>query len=107
MEFIITDGVLTKAILEETDTHIVIPEGCREIADDVFQGNKQLVQVTLPPSVRKIGSFAFYNCQNLQQINLEHCQFLGILRSAVVNCAPSVSGLWNVYRKKPFHTVKN
>lgn len=65
-------STLIKAILEETDTHIVIPEGCSKIGCRVFADHPNITHITLPSSVHLICEQAFNRCSMLQEINLEH-----------------------------------
>ncbi len=55
----ITDGSVLVAY-EGDASVVVIPDGITEIANDVFKG-KNLVSVTIPASVQKIGARAFEN----------------------------------------------
>lgn len=49
---------------------IVVKEGTHVISDSAFENCKEITQVILPQSIRKIGACAFQNC-----INLESTQF--------------------------------
>ena len=60
-------------------THIVIPDSifvdgvrCRvsSVSAGAFEGNTDIVSVTLPDSLRFISRDAFRNCSNLRQINI-------------------------------------
>ncbi len=41
------------------------------IAANAFKNNRNLKEVTIPASVKKIGKQAFYNCQNLKRIEIK------------------------------------
>lgn len=47
-----------------------IPSGTEMIADEVFKDCPNLYQVTLPDTLKKIGSSAFENCSSLKEIDL-------------------------------------
>ena len=66
------NGIIEYVRLEKTDTHIVIPEGYLEIAESAFMCQNQLISVTLPKSLYKIGFMAFHGCKNLREINLNY-----------------------------------
>ena len=46
---------------------IIIPEGTEKIGNHWFFCN-EVESVTVPASVREIGTDAFYGCENLKQI---------------------------------------
>lgn len=48
---------------------VVIPEGIEEILNNSFEGTS-IVQLTLPNSVKKIGSRAFVQCAKLESIHI-------------------------------------
>lgn len=48
---------------------VVIQEGVTNIEDKSFQGNKQIVKVTLPESIKSIGAYAFADCPALEQVD--------------------------------------
>lgn len=68
--FTITDGVLTGFDRAQHLTRIVIPEGVREIAPEVFAFDLELSWVKFPDSLRRIGARSFYGCRNLRQAHL-------------------------------------
>jgi len=55
-------------IFEEID----ICEGIKEIEEDSFRCLENLVKVTLPSSLKKIGFGAFYNCKNLKEVSFHN-----------------------------------
>ena len=64
--FTVTDGVLTEfdyaAFRANGITEVILPDGITEIADGVFKDCTELTEITLPPSVVKIGAQAFEGC---------------------------------------------
>lgn len=100
-EFIITDGVLQS--YEGDSAEIVIPEGVHTISklafskekreyikivklpesleiieDDAFNHFDSLEQIIIPPNVKAIGKWAFYNCQALHDVTIKGTPSLGI-----------------------------
>ncbi|MEY8461710.1 leucine-rich repeat protein [Streptococcus merionis] len=61
----IPDGILQNTEIE----HIVIPEGVVEIGDSAFASNPNLISVSLPSTLKKIGNHAFYGAA-LMEITL-------------------------------------
>ena len=63
-------GVITKAFVDSSDyvNAVVIEDGVTAIGANIFAELGNLKSVTIPESVRSIGSYAFYNCQNLSNI---------------------------------------
>ena len=58
----------------------------------VFENCKNLVSVTLPSSVTTIGSYAFYGCNSLTNINLSNCTSLQTIGNyAFWNCKGLIS----------------
>lgn len=51
-----------------TGKNVVVPEGTVAVSEAAFQSNKTLEAVTLPVSVKKIGSYAFKDCSSLQKL---------------------------------------
>lgn len=47
-----------------------IPEGTTEIGHRALEGNKKLVSVSVPSTVKVIGDWAFAECENLEQVIL-------------------------------------
>lgn len=65
-----------------TDTEIIIPfmhDGVliTEIAEKAFYKQKSIERVTVPPSLTKIGSQAFWQCSSLRYVNLENVTEIG------------------------------
>lgn len=48
-----------------------------EIAANGFMSSTNLVRVSLPVALRKIGNMAFYNCPKLERINLSNVEAIG------------------------------
>lgn len=68
-EFVtIGDGILLK--YNGSDQDIRIPDGIKFIADFAFEGyDHNIVSVSFPPSVKKIGDYAFTNMKALEQVD--------------------------------------
>lgn len=49
-------------------TRLVIPDSVTSIKGATFKGNKNLTYVSIPASLTKIDSSAFYNCDKLQRV---------------------------------------
>lgn len=62
----IQNGVLLGYYGSESD--ITLPNTVTKINDDALKGNKKIVSVTIPGSVKDIGSNAFQGCPNLEEI---------------------------------------
>lgn len=54
------------------DGKVTIKEGTIAIADFAFVHNHNLVSITIPGSVKKIGQHAFYNCSNLSNVSFSN-----------------------------------
>ncbi|MDR2044994.1 MAG: leucine-rich repeat domain-containing protein [Clostridium sp.] len=65
-DFLISGGVLVAYRGRESD--VVLPEGIRVIAAEVFAGHEEITSVTLPDSLRVVGEGAFWDCGNLRRI---------------------------------------
>lgn len=62
----IQDGVLLGYY--GTEGNITLPNTVTRINDDALKGNKKIVSVTIPGSVKDIGNNAFQGCPNLEEI---------------------------------------
>lgn len=62
----IQDGVLKGYY--GTEGNITLPNTVTKINDDALKGNKKIVSVTIPGSVKDIGNNAFQGCPNLEEI---------------------------------------
>ena len=51
-------------------TTLYFNAGVESLGDGVFEGCRQLSDITLPDSIREIGSFLFYGCEKLGSVNL-------------------------------------
>ena len=51
-------------------TSFAVPSGVVRIAEDAFNSNKVLKNVTLPNGIKSIGSHAFFSCTALESINI-------------------------------------
>lgn len=52
---------------------VSIPDGIKEVAEEAFAGNENLVKVTIGGDVEKIGYRAFAECKNLRTIEVGDC----------------------------------
>lgn len=59
-DFLISGGVL--AAYRGTDEEVIVPEGVRVIAGDVFEGHEEIRKVVLPASLQAIDESAFAGC---------------------------------------------
>lgn len=62
----IQDGVLKGYY--GTESNITLPNTVTKINDDALKGNKKIVSVTIPGSVKDIGNNAFQGCPNLEEV---------------------------------------
>jgi hypothetical protein len=63
-------GTVLLSARDLTETSYEIRPGVKEIYPYAFASNSDLVDVTLPVSLEKIGEYAFYECTSLKTINL-------------------------------------
>ena len=64
------DSVNFEAIKKCSIEEIVLPEGITELPESAFASRRTLTSITIPKSLKKIGSFAFQYCNNLKTITL-------------------------------------
>ena len=50
--------------------HLVIPEGIKSIKDNVFSRHGEIVSVSFPESLEKIGALSFSMCHALQKVSI-------------------------------------
>ena len=84
-----------------SETNVVIPEYItvngediivKEIPKMAFYDNDNIVSVTIPNSVTTIGEYAFFNCSNLEIVNIgENSQLTEIGDRAFYNCSSLTS----------------
>ena len=65
--------------------HLVIPEGVEKISNYAFYGSR-ITDVTLPSTLRTIGTGAFYECQNLKSLTIPEGVTV-IENEAFINCS--------------------
>jgi hypothetical protein len=73
--FAIEDGTASISRYVGSDNDVVIPEmlGDRPVAaigNDAFKGNQQVITIRFPPSLTRIGQFAFCDCSHLDALDL-------------------------------------
>lgn len=73
------------------NTEITLNEGIVDIAGDAFEGQKDLISIYIPNSVKIIGPYAFYNCINLSNINIPNN--LNIIYDYAFNTCKSISDI--------------
>ena len=84
-DFVIPDGVVKigKAAFIGYDgtgrtttkrglTKVTIPSSVKSIGSEAFEGCNELTQLTIPASVTSIGSYAFVDCDKLKEIEFCH-----------------------------------
>ena len=79
---------------DDTITKVVIPEGVTDIESYAFANLTALEEVVLPSTLTRIGLGAFYGCEKLKTINLEHAKFIN--EKAFAGCALEEVNLANV-----------
>ena len=77
-EYIVADGVLTGAVLNDA-TKVEIPQGVVRIGESVFADCSSLTSVVIPDSVTNIADNAFRNCILLTSVVMEgDCPEVGV-----------------------------
>lgn len=75
-DFIIKSGVAIKYIGKSKIVNV--PEGIRELSPCLFWDNQIITEVILPESLISISSDTFYNCTNLEKVNIPiNCRIMG------------------------------
>ena len=74
-------GTIDKSIKE-----VVIKEGCKRIEIESFSRCLSLEKVYLPSTIESIGMFAFNECKNLKEINLENTKVKVLYPGIFQNC---------------------
>ena len=73
---IIEDNVL-KGCRQSKIITATIPEGIVAICDNAFSDFPNLMNISLPKSLSKIGNGVFQNCPRLREIDLTHIAVIG------------------------------
>ena len=63
MKFNIDDGILLS--VEGLEKNVKIPGCVTEISKKVFKNHKEIQNIEIPNSLKKIGAQAFYDCEKL------------------------------------------
>lgn len=71
---------------DKSITSAVIKEGCKKIEIESFSRCNLLEKVYLPNSLASIGMFAFNECTNLKEINLENTKIKVLYPGVFQNC---------------------
>lgn len=64
---IVGDGILLA--YRGSDSKVTLPQTVKQIGSEAFKGHEELVEVTIPESVTKVNAEAFRNCTNLKTVN--------------------------------------
>ena len=72
-------GVITQKMLQcfSLLVTLVLPKDITEIEDYGIYGNKNLVSIEIPVTVKKVGAHVFKSCSSLQKVELPHVETLG------------------------------
>lgn len=82
------EGVASNAFQRRSFSNVNIMARIEDIPEGAFRACKKLTYVSLPDSIKTIGKKAFYNCENLTEIQLcgeAHLFFIGV--SAFERCS--------------------
>ena len=83
-------GVLTS--YTGSAKNVVIPEGVRDIAHGVFNGNETITSISIPSSVTSIGTASFSGCTSLTTVTFgENSQLESIGNEAFSHCTSLAS----------------
>ena len=63
-----------------------IPDGITDILGGICRGMTNLREVTVPDTLKSIGTYAFYGCASLEEIDLSGTQVAALTESAFANC---------------------
>ncbi len=98
-DFVIESGVLKKYI--GAGGEVVIPEGVITIVEKAFAGNTDIISVTFPVTLEKIGSWAFLNCTKLKKLT-----FLGNVKLLDEACFMKCKNLRSVVAVKGLKRIE-
>lgn len=72
-------GVITQKMLQcfSLLVTLVLPKDITEIEDYGIYGNKNLVSIEIPVTVKKVGAHVFKSCSSLQKVELPNVETLG------------------------------
>ena len=72
-------GVITPKMLQcfSLLVTLVLPKDITEIEDYGIYGNKNLVSIEIPVTVKKVGAHVFKSCSSLQKVDLPNVETLG------------------------------
>ena len=63
-----------------------IPDGITDISGGICRGMTNLREVTVPDTLKSIGTYAFYGCASLEEIDLSGTQVTTLPEGAFANC---------------------
>ena len=67
-----------------TDSVVVIPDGVKQIWDEVFNDCANLKSITIPKSVEKFYANNFYQCDSLENVYLDSVAVFSSLRVSFI-----------------------
>ena len=78
---------------EGNSSNVDISNKVKVIRDNAFSGNKSVVSVTIPSSVTSIGHSIFYNCPNLQTVDLSRAKGITSISSYMFQQCSSLKNI--------------
>ena len=82
-------------------TEINVPEGIVKIEKEAFGENKVLKKVTLPSTLKEIGDYTFFQCTDLQKVDLSNT----IIEILSKGCFESCTNLTEVQLPRSLKTI--
>lgn len=59
-----------KKLLDGSYTSYEIPNGTEKLKHSAFHSYTSLASITIPPTIKTVGSYAFYGCTSLSRVNI-------------------------------------
>lgn len=59
-----------KKLLDGSYTSYEIPNGTEKLKTDMFRSYTSLASITIPPTIKTVGSYAFKDCTSLNRVNI-------------------------------------
>jgi len=85
-----------KYLVDSNDTisdDYKIKEDTLYINKNAFSGNKKIKSITIPKSVTKIGSYAFYNCSSLTAMSIDEDSCMTIIENSAFSSCVKLESL--------------